>query len=480
MKRAPSALSSDFLPKQDSSSSTLTDKHFFHRRDWQSASDLEALVSPKRLLRPGHLLDSLHGRTSRPAIDMTPELAARAVTDYLLPLFEKDTRSITSKTRRRVFNQKQRLEVVPGTVYGELKLSEQLNGQVAEMRAEVQGYKQKLQDAIQARESALSEFSALQRDCIKAKSDYQLINSHYSNSQQLHQSLELKVSAAYTQLAEYKALYMQCETEKKQLASILHEEKALNDKLKNKATELEHGNSLLKMENDIIGERLKGLYEAIMHVSDRQGTELKLSSEVAIIAQVCNSITNQLSSTLTTVGESLYNRDQIRTDFAEMAELRREAKEDRDRIAAAAKEQIALLNAKCEKVSEELEAEKLETVKLQKQFEDLIDEHEKLRQKMKQNRLKRKQYGELEEKICMKCQKIFQDSENFNWSCRTHKSEYGNEMWWCCGKTSRDAAGCIVSKHQSKEDEEDEVDIKAKEDNEKMAIATMRCSVTSI
>jgi hypothetical protein len=33
-----------------------------------------------------------------------------------------------------------------------------------------------------------------------------------------------------------------------------------NDKLKNKATELEHGNGLLKMENDIMAERLKGLY----------------------------------------------------------------------------------------------------------------------------------------------------------------------------------------------------------------------------
>jgi DNA repair exonuclease SbcCD ATPase subunit len=407
---------------------------------------------------------------------MTPELAARAVTDYLLPLFEKDTRSATSKIRRRVFNQ--RLEALPGTVYGELKLSEQLNKQLEEMRAEVRLYKQKMQDAVQARESTLSEFSALQREFIRAKSDYQLINSQYSNEQQLHQALELKVSVAYTQLAEYKALYLQCETDKKQLSSMLHEEKALNDKLKNKATELEHGYSLLNMENDIIGERLKGLYEAVFHLSDRKGTEDKLTTEVSLMAAMCRDVTGQISSTLTKVGESLYDRDQIRADFTEMSRLRLETKEERDRIAAAAKEQIALLNARCDKASDELEAEKLEAVKLQKQFEDLIEEHEKLRQKMKQNRLKRKQYGEMEEKICMKCQKIFQDSENFNWSCRTHKSEYSNEMWWCCGKTSRDAAGCIVSKHQSKEDEEDEVDILAKEENEKMAIAGMRCPVS--
>ena len=36
------------------------------------------------------------------------------------------------------------------------------------------------------------------------------------------------------------------------------------------------------------------------------------------------------------------------------------------------------------------------------------------------------------------------------------KSEYGEHMWWCCGKTSKEAPGCKYSKHISKEDEEDQ------------------------
>lgn len=28
-------------------------------------------------------------------------------------------------------------------------------------------------------------------------------------------------------------------------------------------------------------------------------------------------------------------------------------------------------------------------------------------------------------------------------------------MWWCCGKKSKDAPGCIISKHIAKEDDED-------------------------
>ena len=30
-------------------------------------------------------------------------------------------------------------------------------------------------------------------------------------------------------------------------------------------------------------------------------------------------------------------------------------------------------------------------------------------------------------------------------------------MWWCCGKSSKDAAGCKFSKHFSKEDEDEDV-----------------------
>lgn len=37
-----------------------------------------------------------------------------------------------------------------------------------------------------------------------------------------------------------------------------------------------------------------------------------------------------------------------------------------------------------------------------------------------------------------------------------HVSEYGGEMWWCCGKRGKDQAGCKFSKHESKDDDLDE------------------------
>ena len=57
--------------------------------------------------------------------------------------------------------------------------------------------------------------------------------------------------------------------------------------------------------------------------------------------------------------------------------------------------------------------------------------------------------------VCKKCAKEFIEKENFNWSCRTHKSEWSGDMWWCCGKRTKEAAGCKYGKHEIKDEDED-------------------------
>ena len=57
---------------------------------------------------------------------------------------------------------------------------------------------------------------------------------------------------------------------------------------------------------------------------------------------------------------------------------------------------------------------------------------------------------------CLKCGKDYNETENYNWSCRMHQSQYSGEMWWCCGKTNKDANGCKFSKHQPRTDKDDD------------------------
>ena len=76
------------------------------------------------------------------------------------------------------------------------------------------------------------------------------------------------------------------------------------------------------------------------------------------------------------------------------------------------------------------------------------------------------------EKICVNCKKAFKDEENFNWSCKVHLSEYSGNAWWCCGKSDKGDEGCSITKHVTKDDNE--------EDPQNKFILKGICSVSSI
>ena len=65
----------------------------------------------------------------------------------------------------------------------------------------------------------------------------------------------------------------------------------------------------------------------------------------------------------------------------------------------------------------------------------LMEEREKMRHriiKLKQRR------GKVDQgfKTCKNCAKEYHEADNFNWSCRTHRNAYQEDvnLWWCCGK----------------------------------------------
>ena len=45
------------------------------------------------------------------------------------------------------------------------------------------------------------------------------------------------------------------------------------------------------------------------------------------------------------------------------------------------------------------------------------------------------------------------------------QSDYSGEMWWCCGKAGKDAVGCKVAKHYTKEEEEEDHDKQDEDDD---------------
>ena len=92
---------------------------------------------------------------------------------------------------------------------------------------------------------------------------------------------------------------------------------------------------------------------------------------------------------------------------------------------------------------------------LDREKKNLIAEREKMKESIRKLRA-RKGKVDIKEKQCKNCARDYIETENFNWSCRIHQGEWSGEIWWCCGKSNKDQPGCKYSKHESKEEDEEE------------------------
>lgn len=210
------------------------------------------------------------------------------------------------------------------------------------------------------------------------------------------------------------------------------------------------------MENEIIGEKLKGLYSAIQGMEGRELVEGKVREEVGKMAAAAVVVTEELATVSSNLGATMLERDRLRADMAQACALYHSSQEELTSISRTAKDKLAYLQGKITVMEEEKEKNREHGSKIDKQYKDLVEEYGKLRVRLKQFHQKRKLFEEFEEKVCKNCQKVFIENTNFNWSCKTHYSEYSGEMYWCCGLPGKDAPGCRVGKHLAKDDDEDD------------------------
>jgi len=77
--------------------------------------------------------------------------------------------------------------------------------------------------------------------------------------------------------------------------------------------------------------------------------------------------------------------------------------------------------------------------------------------------------------ICKNCYQSYKETDNFNWSCRRHTSEWSGEVYWCCGKSNKSSLGCFLSKHlPDLPEEEDLVDQETQKLTEKVLCSTCK------
>ena len=114
---------------------------------------------------------------------------------------------------------------------------------------------------------------------------------------------------------------------------------------------------------------------------------------------------------------------------------------------------MKLMDEKLREALSENEKHVNQVNKQEKEIKTLKDYLDKLKQHLKKKMIKGKMVDN-GIRQCKNCLKEYSEKENYNWSCRVHQSEWGGEMWWCCGKRDKENPGCKFSKHETKDEDE--------------------------
>jgi chromosome segregation ATPase len=213
--------------------------------------------------------------------------------------------------------------------------------------------------------------------------------------------------------------------------------------------QLEQGISLISFEKEIITDKLKGFYSAVKSIIGSHGLVEKLVQEFNTLYPEIQKIIKDNELIIGAFPIKAFEIDKLMTRNLELTEITSDMNSQKDKTIKNLKEAYLALKKELEIYKEENEKLKLSLESADKMYQDLLDEFKKFRK-----RSKVKNYSDSinEERLCKNCQKYFKESENFYWSCRTHSSPIVENTYWCCGKTGKEAGGCIVSKHISKED----------------------------
>lgn len=224
------------------------------------------------------------------------------------------------------------------------------------------------------------------------------------------------------------------------------------NKLQNHLIELSHINDMVIMQNQIVGEKLRGLNDSFIDLVFKKNSENLLCEEFEIFSkntkELCRIFAEIEGKFINCSTENI----SLWTDLKEMQALKMDLQDQLSKLTSKTKEHYRYLTDELKHVNLDRDRLTLELETSEASKKSLLDEHEHLKVKLKQLSSKKSlDEKNTDERLCQKCKKVYKESENFNWSCKVHISTYSSEIWWCCGKKGESAPGCKTSKHECKE-----------------------------
>ncbi|CDW73124.1 ankyrin repeat domain containing protein [Stylonychia lemnae] len=435
--------------------------------------------------------------------EITPELAATVVRDFLLPMFQNDGKKLIRKKRRDMISSpktlKQSLKAseyqsdpleltqlnqllnedihdkkskLGGTtsVFHELKLSEQLMNEIYGLRNDIdnlQIQKEEMQIFINRLQTGNNDLS--HKINLYGKK-YKTIKQRFVTVAQDLRNEKMLCKRLQNSMQEMNNLFKINEQQRKTISQCCNDTRIQNEKLNNRVIELKQLLAIVRMENNIMGDQLKLLHNSFSNIGDCEKIQNKCNFELSRGYELNEERINELNEIQVELSKALEENTEIRSIMRDLNANKKKLIEDKEKFLHFFKEKMNQMETELNESKTSKEQIKEEFTKLEKLLISVTNEREKL--KIKIQKLKNRRAVDLDQKICKNCGKEYLQNENFNWSCRTHRSDWGGEMWWCCGKTKKEAPGCKYAKHETKDDEEEE---KTHDQEDKSRIKQLKC-----
>lgn len=330
-------------------------------------------------------------------------------------------------------NQDLVLDKKPTSIYGELKLSSQLLDKIHRLEDNYAKLKANLEMVTKERDDNLEHIKRLQRSLNTSLLKEQFTKKTADKLQKICNQLEGDNVKLAKQVEQLKYLSMGDKDTKH------YTDKLESEKLQNKVIEFKHTNSLLKMETDIIGDRLNILNESIMSLGDAKQVEDRMKAMLGQKNNEIKKLREEIEALTLFNSKVITERDRVIKELSIHDSGFKKTLGEKEKTINALKIKDNNLEKDYKELMNNFRTLNESYSKLEKIDKNMKLEIDKLRQRLV--KMKRRRNINVNQKICKNCQKEYLESDNFNWSCTTHQAEWGGKMWWCCGKTSKDAQG---------------------------------------
>lgn len=389
------------------------------------------------------IVDKIRGRKIITKGKINPHLARTVVKMYILPVFGEEKQYQLSKSRSTAFGFKS-----SGTrMKNPEKLSEKVRKLVKSAEETLEGLKNKLEHT----QKTTQHMKKILRKAEMMKIQSEIVNktqNYYMKSvKNIRLQREIKGSLEIREKLQLQKIIPELWLEREKIRAALNEKTLENSELIDLAGQFNHRFLLLNMKSSIVGESLKGIFESFLDISSTRGFEDKIRLLTNFLYNYAKNLfineAQNLEVTRLILPYILKTTFSSINHSAQREKIITEIRKFRTAMLGKINNMVQEISLNKDKSEEFIKSKNLIEKKINEFTEDYNKTKLYLVEAVKINEVNEKNI----EKICDVCNAMFNEGNNYNWSCKKHASQWNGTMYWCCGKVIQSAVGCIKQKH---------------------------------